>query len=83
MGLKKLSEKVVDYNERLESGTASKIEPGHVEKVLAKLRKKSDELEADIASTHSADKKARLEKKLGVARAHIERAEWLLAELGK
>jgi hypothetical protein len=52
-----------------------------VEKVLAKLRKKSDELEADIASTNSDDKKARLKKKLGVAKAQIERAEWLLKEI--
>ncbi|SFU04794.1 hypothetical protein [Sedimentitalea nanhaiensis] len=83
MGLNKLAAKVVEYNERLESGKASKIKPNHVEKVLAKLKKKTDELEAEIASAHSADKKARLEKKLGVARTHVERAEWLLNELSR
>lgn len=82
MGLKKLAAKVVEYNERLEDGKASKIKPRHVEKVLAKLRAKAGELEADIAAARSDDKKARLEGKLGVARQHIERAEWLLKELG-
>ena len=81
MGLKKLAAKVEDYNARLESGTASKIKPQHVEKVLEKLRSKSTELEAEIANAISADKKARLEGKLGVARTQIERAEWLLKEL--
>lgn len=82
MGLKKLAEKVADYKERLESGKAHKIKPSHVEKVLEKLRKKSLELEGDIASTHSADKRARLEKKLKVAKAQVARAEWLLHEIG-
>lgn len=82
MGLKKLAAKVVDYNERLENGKASKIKPHHVEEVLQKLRSKSAELEAEICSAASADKKSRLEGKLQIARAHIERAEWLLKELG-
>ncbi len=82
MGLKKLAAKMEDYNQRLEGGKASKIKPRHVEKVLQKLRAKSIELEAEIASTTSADKKARLEGKLQIARTHIERAEWLLKELG-
>lgn len=81
MGLKKLAAKVVDYNERLESGKASKIKPQHVEDVLQKLRSKSTDLEAEISSATSADKRARLEGKLQIARAHIERAEWLLKEL--
>ena len=81
MGLKKLAAKVAEYKERLESGKANKIKPGHVEKVLEKLRKKSIELEAEIASAHSFEKRARLEKKLKVARSQEERAEWLLKEL--
>lgn len=81
MGLKKLAEKVADYNERFEQGKASKIKPSHVEKVLAKLRKKSEELEADIESAAYAEKKARLKKKLEVANTQIERAEWLLKEV--
>lgn len=81
MGLKKLAAKIVDYNERLESGKAGKITPDHVEQVIEKLRRKSAELEEDIASAHSEDKKARLERKLAVARTHLERAEWLLNEV--
>ncbi|MCU4652987.1 hypothetical protein N8I71_09100 [Roseibacterium sp. SDUM158016] len=81
MGLKKLAEKVEDYNARLESGKASKIKPAHVEKVLQKLRVKAAELEAEIAAAPSADKKARLEGKLAIARTHIARAEWLLEKL--
>lgn len=82
MGLKKLAAKVAEYNERLRSGKASKIKPGHVEKVREKLRKKSVELEAEIASAHSPEKRARLQRKLEVARAQEERADWLLKELG-
>lgn len=82
MGLKKLAAKVADYNERLKDGKASKIRPGHVKKVLEKLRNKSVELEAEIASASSPEKRARLERKLEVARAQEERAEWLLKELG-
>ena len=81
MGLKKLAAKVAEYNERFESGKASKITPSHVEKVLGKLRKKAEELESEIASAQSAEKQDRLRNKLGVARAHIERAEWLLTEI--
>lgn len=81
MGLKKLAEKVDDYNTRLESGKARKIKPDHVEKVLKKLRVKAAELEVEITAASSAEKKARLEGKLAIARTHIARAEWLLDEL--
>ncbi|QJF51846.1 hypothetical protein [Roseobacter ponti] len=81
MGLKKLAAKVDDYNARLESGKAHKITSHHVQKVLEKLRSKSIALEAEISDATSADRKARLESKLQIARAHIERAEWLLKEL--
>jgi aminoglycoside phosphotransferase family enzyme len=82
MGLKKLAAKVADYHERLESGKTSAIKPQDVEAVLQKLRSKLTELEADKSSAKSADKKARLEGKMQIARLHIERAEWLLKELG-
>lgn len=81
MGLKKLAAKVEDYNARRKSGKTSKIKPSHVEAVLQKLRAKSTELEVEIAAATSADKKARLEGKLGIAQTHIRRAEWLLKEL--
>lgn len=81
MGMKKLAAKVDEYNGRLESGKASKIKPAHVEKVLGKLRKKAQELEEELASSISAEKKARLKKKLDIANTHIERGEWLLEEI--
>lgn len=82
MGLKKLAEKVEEYNERLDSGKASKIKPKHVEKVLEKLRRKTADLEAELAEATSDDDRERLATKLAVARTHTERAEWLLKELG-
>lgn len=81
MGLKKLAEKLSDYNARLERGKAKKIKPDHVQKVLEKLRKKSSELEAEIALEDKEEKKARLRRKLNVAREHMERAEWLLTQI--
>ncbi|MBW4986018.1 hypothetical protein KZZ07_26145 [Mameliella sp. CS4] len=81
MGLKKLAAKVEDYKARLESGKASEIKSSHVERVLQKLRVKAADLRAEIDAARSADKKARLEGKLDIARNHIARAEWLLREL--
>ncbi|MHA6265221.1 hypothetical protein ACXYMO_18615 [Arenibacterium sp. CAU 1754] len=81
MGLKKLGEKIAEYKERLEHGKASQIKPNHVEKTLEKLRKRSGELEAEIATTENPDKKVRLKKKLEIAIQQIERAEWLLNEI--
>ncbi|AHM02785.1 hypothetical protein roselon_00340 [Roseibacterium elongatum DSM 19469] len=83
MGLKKLAKKVADYTARLETGKASKIKPDHVREVLEKLRRKSAALETEIARAHSAEKRARLERKLDVARVQEERAEWLLKDLGQ
>ncbi len=81
MELTKLAAKVADYNDRLESGNASKIKPSHVRKVLEKLRAKEAELESEIADAKKNEKKVRLERKLGIAREHIARAEWLLGEI--
>lgn len=83
MGLKKLAAKVAEYNERLKDGKASKIKPEHVSKVLESLQKKAAELEAEAEKAHSPEKRARLERKLEVARAQKERAEWLLKEIGQ
>lgn len=82
MGLKRLAAKVSDYNERLEQGKASKIEPAHVQEVLEKLRRKAEELDADIADAPDPEKKARLSRKRDIARQHIARAEWLLTQIG-
>lgn len=81
MKLRKLAEKMADYNRRLETGQASKIKPDHVERVLDKLRRKAADLESEIASTEDPERKARLIGKLGIAGEHIERAEWLLREI--
>lgn len=81
MGLKKLSAKLAEYQERLAAGQAKKITPEHVERVLEKLKRKESELLSDLQTETDADKRDELDHKLSVARAHIERAEWLREEL--
>lgn len=81
MGLKKPAEKLSDYNARLDQGKAKKIKPDHVQKILEKLRKKSPQLEVEIAREEKEDKKARLRRKIGVTREHVERAKWLLQQI--
>jgi hypothetical protein len=81
MGLRKLAQKVADYQKRLEAGKARTIEPEHVEKVLDKLRRKEAELLARIVTEADPEARADLDRKLRVAREHIERAKWLLAEM--
>lgn len=81
MGLKKLAEKVAAYNARLEEGKAHKIEPGHVRKVIDKLRAKEEDLLEEIGEASSEEKRARLERKLQVAREQIARAEYVLSEV--
>ncbi len=81
MGLKKLAAKVTEYNERLKDGKVSKIKPSHVQKTLEKLLKKSEELKEEIRTSDNAEKKVRLERKLGIAGEHIKRAEWLMEEI--
>ncbi len=81
MGLEKLAAKVIEYNARLESGKASKIKPDDVKKVLKKLRKKSATIQSEIDGATSPEKKSQLQNRLGIAQAHIARAEWLLKEI--
>ncbi|GAA6162283.1 hypothetical protein NBRC116589_44580 [Ruegeria sp. HU-ET01832] len=81
MGLKKLAEKMVEYNSRLEAGKAEKIKSSHVQKVLKKLRKKAADIEAEIHIEKNSDRKARLVRKLGTAHESVKRAEWLLREI--
>lgn len=83
MGLKKLAAKLQDYDKRLANGNAFKIKPAHVEKILKKLRKKEAELDDDLSHKHSADKRQRLERKRGVAREQIDRAQWLLDQIDR
>lgn len=82
MGLKKLSQKLDAYFERLERGKATQIEPAHVQKVIAKLQAKQNLLTDEFLAAQSPSKKERLSNKLATARAQIERAQWLLAKIG-
>lgn len=81
MGLNKLAKKLADYNERLDCGKVEKIQKTHVEKILKKLNKKIVQLDTEIASEENSEKKGRLQRKLDIAQEHINRAEWLLAQL--
>jgi hypothetical protein len=81
MGLKKLAEKLANYNARLERGMTKEIKPDHVHTVLKKLRKQYAELETEWSSETKAEKKERLARKLGVAREQVTRAEWLLQQI--
>ncbi|MEZ5660321.1 MAG: hypothetical protein R3E83_17835 [Burkholderiaceae bacterium] len=81
MGLKKLAAKLAEYNERLERGAASKIEADHVRQVLEKLRRKEASLLADVTQAEDEFARTRLERKLGIARDQIARAQWLLGEI--
>ena len=67
MGVKKLAAKVADYKQRLEDGKASKIEPDHVEKVLAKLRRKQADLDQRLEETTGTDERERLEVALATS----------------
>ncbi len=82
MGLDKSVEKLDKYYGRLDKGKASKIKPAHVEKVIIKLKARRDSLKEDIAESEKEDKKTRLEGKLDIVKEQIERAEWLLKEIG-
>lgn len=82
MGLTKINEKLDSYFSRLEDGTAAKIKPSHVQKVIAKLQAKQTSLKKEIDETENPAKKERLEGKLSTAGAQIERAEWLLEKIG-
>lgn len=68
MGLKELAAKLEVYKERVEAGTASKIEPRHVEKVLAKLRKNETMLAQKLETTQSAEDNEQIERKLAVTK---------------
>jgi uncharacterized protein YlxW (UPF0749 family) len=81
MGLKKYAGKLDEYYQRLTQGKVEKIKPSHVEKVLAKLRAKKVQLEEEIKTTAKESKKARLERKVLIAKEHIKRAELLLEEI--
>jgi len=82
MGLEKISEKLDTYFKRLEHKKAPKIKPEHVKKAIAKLQAKEKSLKDDLADTKKSSKKKRLKSKLGTVGKQIERAEWLLENIG-
>ena len=81
MGLKKLTEKLAAYFERLETGQTHEIKPDHVRKVLDKLHAKEAELRDRLARAETDGKRAHLQQKLQVTQEHISRAEYLLTAI--
>ncbi|MHA6325851.1 hypothetical protein [Roseivivax sp. CAU 1753] len=82
MGLKKYAGKLDDYYARLTQGKAEKIEASHVEKVIAKLETKKQQLEAEIEATTKESKRLRLARKKLIADEQIRRAHLLLGQIG-
>jgi len=68
--------------EKLEKGKAEKIKPGHVKKVIKKLKLKRELLIEEQAETKKDTTKERLGLKLLTVAEQIKRAEWLLGEIG-
>lgn len=81
MSIKETAEKLRKYKERLRSGKADKIQPKHVEKVLAKLVAKEAELARELSETSKESKRKRLEHKLETVNELIEKARWLTAQV--
>ena len=79
MAHEKLAEKLGDYFARLGAGRAHKIKPADVEKVIAKLRQRRDELRNQAEAT--PDKAERLALKIQTAEDLLARAEWLLEQI--
>ena len=75
-------EKLEKYFDRLHKGKAEKIKPGHVKKVIKKLKLKRELLIEEQAETKKETTKERLGLKLLTVAEQIKRAEWLLGEIG-
>ena len=82
MGLEKIAEKLDSYYDRLEHGKATKIKPSHVEKAIVKLNARQEALNRELLEARKPSKKERLQCKLATVRTQIERAEWLLDQIG-
>lgn len=81
MGLESTVEKLDKYYDRLKKGKAKKIKPTHVSKVINKLEAKEALLLSDLAEAEKEAKIQRLDKKLEMVRAQLNRARWLLSEI--
>ncbi|WFE75649.1 hypothetical protein [Roseinatronobacter sp. S2] len=62
-------------------GKDQKIKPADVQKIIAKLRMRRDELQKEANAATGTQKAARLNQKLASAEQLLARAEWLLAEI--
>jgi hypothetical protein len=82
MGLEKIADKLDKYFKRLDRGKATKIKPAHVEKAIAKLQSKQEQLKVELREAEKPSKKDRLENKLATVSEQIERAKWLLKKIG-
>ncbi|TQV82221.1 hypothetical protein [Denitrobaculum tricleocarpae] len=82
MALSKTVEKLDKYYGRLKSGSAKKIKPAHVEKMIDKLKARERDLKDEISTTEKESKRERLERKLLKTRDLTAKAKWLLKEIG-
>lgn len=83
MALKKTTEKLTDYQERLKKKEAKPIKRKHVEKVIDKLSSKRDDLNEELETASKPSKRDRIQAKLKVVEELQSRANWLLKELDK
>jgi uncharacterized protein YaiL (DUF2058 family) len=81
MPMTKIRERLENYQDRLHAGTADKIKPQHVEKIIGKLTVKQSEIETEMAETEKAGKRERLEHKLATVKELIEKARWLATQV--
>ena len=77
MKLSKSAEKLGKYLHRLKAGKAEKITADHVHRIIHKLQKKADRVRNQMDQ-----KKERLRHKLKIVGTQMERANWLLGEIG-
>ena len=83
MAISKISKRLDDYVERMKKGRAAKIKAKHVEAALDKLKRRKRALQEELESVRKDEKRARLKRKVRVAREQIKRAKWLLEEVSE
>ena len=83
MALKKTTEKLAEYQERLDKKKAKPIKRKHVEKVIDKIRSKQVDLTVELEGATKPSKRDRILDKLHVVEELQSRANWLLEEINK
>ena len=83
MALKKTTEKLNKYRERLMKNEAKPIKRKHVKKIMDKLRSKHSDLKAELKKAKKSSKRDRIRAKLEVVEELQFRADWLLVKIGK